>query len=206
MAERFTNQVATHDFLKIVLFIKITCRTSAPCRSPPPPFPLFCMFNRGPYMITRQEGGGGPGGDFFVLNFWPLNIVAIKNMRPLKKKKFPNHAIKYPELQLRVIRPNTTFQNVRYSISRNATESFVFAYFFVWTANHTKCTPQRFIGRPFYTSYGGYFGCGSFFQWYFFYIHIVTGKSRLLFSSTSSRSNRTPRALFREKLSVLESK
>ena len=34
----------------------------------------------------------------------------------------------------------------------------------------------------------------------------VTGKSRLLFSSTSSRSNRTPRALFREKLPVLESK
>ena len=34
----------------------------------------------------------------------------------------------------------------------------------------------------------------------------VTGKSRLLFSSRSLRSNRTPRALFRENLSVLESK
>ena len=34
----------------------------------------------------------------------------------------------------------------------------------------------------------------------------VTGRSPLLFSSTSPRSNGTPRALFREKLSVLESK
>ena len=37
-------------------------------------------------------------------------------------------------------------------------------------------------------------------------VKFVIGKSRLLFSSTSLRSNKTPRALFRENLSVLESK